>query len=69
MIQLYTGDTAELIELKGSLFLLKHHQKNGTTYARFLQGREAADAALAYLIQNGTLPPFPDDDPDDDIPY
>lgn len=69
MIHLYTGDSAELEEIKTGWWLLKHHQKNSCTLLRFYPTREAGEAALAYLTTNGTLPPFPDDDPEDDIPY
>ena len=69
MIHLYTGDSAELEELKTGWWLLKHHQKNSCTLLRFYPTREAGEAALAYLEANGTLPPHPEDAPEDDIPY
>lgn len=68
MIHLYTGDSAELEELKTGWWLLKHHQKNSCTLLRFYPTREAGEAALAYLAANGTLPPFPEDS-DDSQPH
>lgn len=68
MIHLYTGDSAELVQTKAGIWLLKHHQKNSCTLLRFFRTREEASAALAYLATNGTLPPFPEDS-DDKIPH
>lgn len=67
MTTLYTGDTAELEELKSGWYLLKCHHQNGCTTGRFYPTREEAEAALAYLTTNGIMPPFPEED--DDIPY
>ena len=69
MIHLYTGDSAELVQTKAGTWLLKHHQKDSCSRLRFCQSKEEADAVLAYLVANGVLPPFPEDDPEDDIPY
>ena len=66
---IFTGDTAELEELKTGWYLLKHHHQNGCTTGRFFHSREEAEAALAYLTTNGTMPPFPEEDENDDIPY
>lgn len=65
---LYTGDTAELEELKSGWYLLKCHHQNGCTTGRFFPTRVEAEAALAYLTTNGIMPPFPEEE-DDDIPY
>jgi len=64
MIQLYTGDSAELVQTKAGIWVLKHHQKNSYTLLRFCQSKEEADAVLAYLVANGVLPPFPEDSAD-----
>lgn len=64
MIHLYTGDSAELVQTRAGIWLLKHHQKNSCTLFRFYPTREAGEAALAYLCANGSLPPFPDDTPE-----
>ena len=65
MIQLYTGDSAELVQTKAGIWVLKHHQKDSCTLLRFYPTREAGEAALAYLAANGTLPPHPEDDPEE----
>ena len=64
MIHLYTGDSAELVQTKAGIWLLKHHQKTSCTLLRFCQSKKEADAALAYLAANGSLPPFPEDSAD-----
>lgn len=64
MIHLYTGDSAELVQTRAGIWLLKHHQKNSCTLLRFCQSKEEADAALAYLVANGVLPPFHEDTPE-----
>lgn len=70
MIPLYTGDSAELKECKTGWWVLKYHRKDSCSFLfRFFRTREEASAALAYLATNGVLPPFPEDDPEDDIPY
>ncbi len=70
MIHLYTGDSAELVQTKAGTWLLKHHKKGSCSFLfRFFPSKEEAEAALAYLATNGVLPPFPEDDPEDDIPY
>ena len=61
---LYTGDIAELAEFKTGWWGLKHHQKGGCTYLRFYRSRAEAEAALAYLAANGTLPPYPEEEED-----
>ncbi len=61
---LYTGDSAELTEFKTGWWGLKHHQKGGCTYLRFYRSRQEAEAALAYLQSNGTLPPYPEEEED-----
>ena len=66
---LFTGDTAELEELKSGWYLLKCHHQNGCTTGRFYPTRGAAEAALAYLTTNGIMPPFPEEDENDEIPY
>lgn len=68
IIPLADGGRAELQELQTRWWGLKHHQKGGSTYLGFYHSRKEAEAALAYLAINGTLPPYPDEE-DDDIPY
>ena len=69
LFPIYTGDTAELEELKSGWYLLKHHHQNGCTTGRFFPTRESAEAALTYLTTNGIMPPFPEEDENDEIPY
>lgn len=64
MIHLYTGDSAELVQTRAGIWLLKHHQKDSCTLLRFCQSKEEADTVLAYLVANGVLPPFPEDSDD-----
>lgn len=62
MIHLFTGDRAELVQTKAGTWLLKEHQKGGCSLLRFFRSREEADAALAYLVRDGVLPPFPEEE-------
>lgn len=70
IIPLADGGRAELAESKDARWWSLRHIAPGNCFRhlRFYHSREEAEAALAYLATNGTLPPYPDED-DDDIPY
>ena len=70
IIPLADGGRAELAENKDARWWSLRHILPGSSFAplRIYRTREEAEAALAYLQINLTLPPYPDEE-DDDIPY
>ena len=70
IIPLADGGRAKLAVTKDARWWSLRHilPSSGFAPLRIYRTREEAEAALAYLATNGTLPPYPDED-DDDIPY